>query len=84
MTARTSAGLPMRPRGASLVPGAIADTRASEGTRDAAAVRANLSTLIGGVARGRETAHDDPAVDDGDGHDESPPLLGRPDERNDQ
>jgi signal transduction histidine kinase len=56
--ARTHSGLPLRQRGAALVPGAIAASRPTEEVREASAVRSTLSTLVGGVARGREEARE--------------------------
>ncbi len=52
-TELTGAGLPMRQRGASLIPGAIAATRDADTSRDATAVRSTLTNLIGGVSRAR-------------------------------
>ncbi len=49
----TEAGLPMRQRGASLIPGAIAATRDTDNGRDATVVRSTLTNLIGGVSRAR-------------------------------
>jgi hypothetical protein len=67
--ALTEAGLPVRQRGASLVPGAIAAARGTEGPRDAAAVRSTLSTLVTGVARGRDAR---PEAGRDAGHDDLP------------
>jgi signal transduction histidine kinase len=53
---RTRAGLPLRQRGAALVPGTIAASRPAEEVRDASGVRSTLSTLMHGVSRGREEA----------------------------
>ena len=52
-TELTEAGLPMRQRGASLIPGAIAATRDADNGRDATVVRSTLTNLIGGVSRAR-------------------------------
>jgi signal transduction histidine kinase len=82
--ARTQAGLPLRQRGAALVPGAIAAARPTEEVREASAVRSTLSTLVGGVTRGREEVREpaeSPTADDP--QNETPSGGNPPHEEND-
>ena len=50
----TPSGLPVRRRGASLVPGTLAEDGGPEGTPDAGGVASSLSSLQSGVTRGRK------------------------------
>ncbi|HEU4491206.1 MAG TPA: nitrate- and nitrite sensing domain-containing protein [Jiangellales bacterium] len=52
--AMTPSGLPVRRRGASLVPGTLAEDGGPEGTPDAGGVASSLSSLQSGVTRGRK------------------------------